>query len=119
MGSMNKGFKIMNIKKVISLVVLVFGFVSVGMSYYIDSKLTEGRSEVESAQKKVNTGKALFSITPETERVGTGLFKGAQSQINEGKQTIEHYQKVADLLMNVGITLVILGGLGFVFSSRK
>lgn len=99
----------MNSKRILGLVVLIVGVILLFVSHYIEGRVAEGQEQVKGAQKKVNQGNSLFSLSPATKDAGQQLTKGAQKKIDAGKQQISHYADIADQLQVGGILLVIVG----------
>ena len=97
------------------IVVAVIGIILLIFSNYIDSQVAAGRQKIKGAQQEVDQGKALFSLTPETKKVGDGMANDAQKKIDAGKAKVRHYSSVADHVQIIGVILIVVGGIGFVY----
>ncbi len=109
----------MNVKKIIAIVVVVVGIVMVGGSMYINNQVEQGKMQVSSAERKVNRGKAIFSLSPATEGIGDQMAKSADRKISNAKGEISYYANMAQNLLIGGIVLIILGALLYVFALRS
>jgi hypothetical protein len=85
----------MNLKQLIGVFIILIGCGLFGVSSYITAQVDEGKVEVSSAQRKVDQGKQLFSLSPYTKPVGKGLTDAAQNKINIGKEDIARYEAMA------------------------
>ncbi len=108
----------MDIKRIASIVLIVVGAGMMYMAHYIRVEVNEGKGQVSSAQKKVDTANSLFSQNQTTKKIGQGLTSPIQKRINEGKGQISDYEKLATVLNVAGIIFVI-GGAGALFLQRK
>ncbi len=108
----------MNSKRIIGIVLIVIGVVMFIFSNTISNQVAEGRGKISSAQKKVDTGNTLFSLTPESQQVGKMLTDSAQEKIDEGSVKADYYESMASSLKIGGIVAFIIG-VGFVFLGRK
>jgi hypothetical protein len=106
------------IKKIIGIIVFVAGVALLCTSYYIKDQVEEGKGQIKSAQKKVNTANKLFSLTPETKQLGQGATNSAQKQIDAGKQQVGYYEDLAGKLQIGGIVLMVVG-VGIIFIGGK
>jgi hypothetical protein len=109
----------MNVKKISSLVVVVLGVGMLWGSYYINAQVASGQMQVDSAERKINQSKSLFSLNPVAKEIGEGMTKSADRKINEAKDEISYYSNVARNLQIGGIVALIVGVLGFVFLGRS
>jgi hypothetical protein len=105
-------------KKILGIIVVILGLVLLGVSFYITSQTKQGQKEVSQAQKKVEKGKSLFSVTPVTKEIGKGLGQIAQSKINKALEKIKKYNNIAFWFMVGGIILIVVG-LGIIFINRR
>lgn len=105
-------------KRAIGILVILVGVVLMVFSGYIAERVGEGRQQVESAQKKVDMGNRLFSVTPESKRAGKYIMNPFQKRIDEGKQEVGEYADLAYKLRVGGIILLVLGVVLFLIRKR-
>jgi hypothetical protein len=108
----------MHFKRIVGIVVLVIGVVLVGFSIYIKTQVAEGKEEVSRAQRRVDQGNSLFSLTPVTKGIGKGISGSAQEKINEGVRKIGEYSSLASGL-EIGGIILILAGLGIILVAKR
>jgi len=108
----------MRIKAIVPIL-CVLGALFIGASLYIQNEVLKGEKQIESAQEKVDTGNALFSLSPATKGAGKELSSSAQKKIDEGKLTAQEYSRIAHWLLTGGVVFVILGALLFFLPKRK
>ena len=108
----------MNSKRTIGIVFAVAGVVMLVFSNYIANQVEIGRGKIDRAQRQVDTGNSLFSLTPVTKQVGQGITGSAQKRINAGEEEVSEYAQLSRQLQIGGVVLLILG-IGVVFLSRK
>lgn len=104
----------MSTKRILGIIAIVGGVVLLGFSSYIKSQVGEGREKVASAQKKIDQGEGLFSLTPATKSIGKSFTGGARKKIASAEETIAYYQDLADKLQIGGFALIVLGGVVWV-----
>lgn len=110
----------MNGKQILGGIIFVGGLGLLYMAHYINVQVAEGNLQILSGERKVNQMNSLFNATPYTKDVGQGLTSGAQKQIDEGKNTIEYYTKVANRCQFGGIAALVVGaGMMFYFRKKK
>lgn len=110
----------MNFKRIFGIIIALVGIASLGASYYITTQVEAGKQEIESAQKKVDTGSGLFSLNPITKEIGKGLTDSAQEKINAGKEQVREYEMLAGKLQVGGIALIIVGtGIAIICRKKK
>lgn len=109
----------MNIRRVLGIIILLAGIGGVGTSLYIKKEVASGKVQIADGQRKVDTGKAIFGLSPATKPVGEGLTAGAQSQINQGRHDIAYYEKLSNMLMIGGVICVLLGGVVTFYPSKS
>lgn len=109
----------MKSKKMFGIVLLIVGIVMLGASFYIKGQVGVGRIQISNAQRNVDSGTSIFSMTPATNQVGKGLFGGAQGRIDAGTQQADYYDQMAGWLQIGGVLCIIVGGALIFFSSRK
>jgi hypothetical protein len=98
-----------NAKKILGLIAIVGGVVLIGISSYIKNQVGEGQEKVAEAQKKIDQGQGLFGLSPVTKQIGQGAINKGQAKIASAKETIAHYQEVAEQLQIGGIALIVIG----------
>ena len=106
-------------KKTYGIIAVILGVICIGLSSYIKSQVEAGQEEISSAQRKVDRGNSLFSLTPLTKGIGKGVTSGAQDQINEGILKIEQYNNLAGYLQIGGIILVLGGAAVAIFMKKN
>ena len=109
----------LNSKQIGAIVVLVVGVGMLVTSHYIRGEVAQGKKEISSAQRKVDAGKSIFSLSPATKEAGKGITGAAQKKINAGKKDAAHYENVASGLKVVGVIVVLLGLAGLFFFRRE
>ncbi|MBS0625180.1 MAG: hypothetical protein JSS32_03945 [Verrucomicrobia bacterium] len=109
----------MNSKQITGIVLVLAGVAMLLTSQYIKSQVLEGKQQISSAQKKVDTANQLFSVNPVSKEVGKGLTGGAQRKIDEGRGEVAHYEQVAQVLNIGGIGAIIVGGVIFLLGRKK
>ena len=110
----------MNFKRVLGIVICLCGLALIGVSIYIKGQVAEGQQEIEAGQRKIDQTKTLFSIVPQTKKLGDTLTASGQRRINAGQQQVEEYTALANKLQISGIVLAIVGaGIAIICRSRK
>lgn len=95
--------------KKLGIVISIIGIICLGFSFYIKHRVDEGKQQIVSAQKKVDQGTSVFSLTPVTKEIGDGLSSPFQEKIDQGKQDVETYETLSNWLLGGGLILVIIG----------
>lgn len=111
----------MNGKKIVGSVALILGAGMYLMSSYISEQVSEGQGQINSAQKKVDTGNKIFSQSGYTKGIGKAVTGSVQKQIDEGQTEVDKYSQIASGL-HVGGILVFIVGIGLLaysFSRKK
>lgn len=111
--------KPMNFKKILGISLFVGGIVLVIISHYIAGRVAEGRQEIGSAQKKVDSAKELFSFAPPAKPLGEGLTGSAQKKIDAGSKEADEYERLSMQLRVGGYILAAAGIIVFAFSLRR
>lgn len=106
-------------KRIFGIILFIAGVAMIGASMYIKTQVLEGREQISSAQKKVDTGKGLFSMTPYTKDVGDALGKSAQKKIEAGTAEADKYEKIAGWLQIGGIVFMIGGAFMIIIGRKK
>ena len=109
----------MKLKVTISVIFIVIGIVLIGCSIFVKSKVSQGQTQIETAQKSIDTGNTLFSLTPATKNLGKGMTGGAQKKIDAGKEQVAFYAGVANLAQIGGIILVAVGAGALLIRAKK
>jgi hypothetical protein len=106
-------------KRIVGIIIILCGFGLIGLSMYITEEVQKGKVQVSEAQRKVDRGTGLFSLSPITEEIGKGITGDAQSKINEGIRMIGEYEDVARWSMIGGIACLVLGTGVVIFGGRR
>ncbi len=106
-------------KKFLGIILLIIGIIMIVVSIYIKTELGKGREKVGSAKEKVEMGKSIFSLTPQTKELGKGLTQGVEKKIAEGEEEIAKYAKMANLALYGGAILVVIGAVMLFLPSKK
>ncbi len=109
----------MNRKRICGIVVFICGLALIGGANYIETQVNQGRSQINSAQKSVDRGNSLFSLSPATKGVGQAITGGAQKKIDEGRREVAQYSQLASSLQIGGIILLVVGAGIVLFSWKK
>lgn len=109
----------MNWKRILGIIVVVLGIACIFFSNYITDQVNEGKGQIKSAQKKVDTGTGILSLSPYTKDVGEKLSDSAQKKIDEGKAQVTYYEGIAGQLQVGGIVLIIAGAVLIIIGRRK
>ncbi|MFS8563292.1 MAG: hypothetical protein LVR00_02750 [Rhabdochlamydiaceae bacterium] len=109
----------MNIRKIAGIGLIVVGVLCVGVSYYIKQEVAEGKQKIASAEKQVNTGENLFSLSPVTKEMSKGLTDSAHNKINAGKEQVSRYSTIAKELQVGGFALLVVGCAIFLLKNKK
>jgi hypothetical protein len=104
--------------KKIALVLFLVALASFGASMYITKKVEEGKMQIHHAQKRVDQGSSLFSLTPLSKDVGDTLADPMQKKIDEGNLEVEKYEGIARLVTIGGIVCILLS-VGALILSKK
>lgn len=89
-----------------------------GFSYYIQNQIDQGWSQIDAAEKKLNQAEGIFSLSPATKQLGSGIKSAGKKKIASAEEEIAYYQKIADLLKVGGYVFAALG-IGCFFIRRK
>ncbi len=108
----------MNGKQIIGIVAFGVGVALLFMAHYINVQVAEGNTKIFNAQKKVDQGNSLFSLSPYSKSFGQGMTSGAQKKINAGKNQVAYYTIVAERCQLGGIGLMIVG-VGMIYFCRN
>jgi len=100
------------------IITMLVGIVAICFSLYIKSEVAEGKRQIASGQRKVDSSKQLFGLVPEGKGVGEVLTESGQRKIDQGKRDVATYEKISHWLMGVGI-IVGVGGLLIMFIPSK
>lgn len=109
----------MNFKKIISLALVLIGALMIGGSLYIKNEVAKGRIELLDAEKTLDAGKALFSLTPVTKALGHKLTESADRKVDDAHIEVAYYANLAENLMIGGVISIAFGLLLFVFYARR
>lgn len=106
-------------KRITGIILIIIGIALYLVSNYINEQVAEGRVKISSAQKEVDVGSKLFSMSPYTEGAGTFAKGHAQKKINEGEQTANQYERTAKWLFSLGIISGLIGIFLVIWSFKK
>jgi hypothetical protein len=109
----------MKVQRILGILLVVAGIVLLGVSNYIKKQVAEGRIEIAAGQKKVDSARSVFSLSPATEPVGKMITSGGQKRIDEGTATANYYERMAGNLQIGGIIAMVAGALLFILSYRR
>ena len=105
--------------RIIAILLMLAGGGMLGGSVYIHNQVLQGRAQIAAAQKKVNTGKSLFSVDPTAKKVGNQLFKPIDKKLAEARGEATYYERLASQLQMGGIILLVIGAGMFLFGKRR
>lgn len=108
----------MSWKRIVGIIFILGGIALLLISKYITEQVEDGKKQISSAQKKVDQGSTLFSLSPYTKGVGEELTGSAQKKIDAGKQEVAYYEAVAGQLKVGGIACLVVGGILFIFGRK-
>lgn len=103
----------------LGIVVLAAGIGLLGFSFYIKQQVAQGEEQISTAQRRVNQGNTLFSLTPATKEIGNRMTSSAQRKINEGILEVGKYKDLAGWFQVGGIVCIILGAGILVLDKKK
>ena len=109
----------MNPKKIFGIAVAVVGAIMLFFSNEISNRVAAGRAQISSGQRSVDTANKLFSVNPNTEKVGKFFTSPAQQRINEGTAEANMYESMAGKIKIGGIILLIAGAAIFILLGKK
>ena len=105
--------------RVVAIILIICGAALIGFSMYVTKEVEHGKSQVSSAQGKVDKGSGLFSGNPVAQEIGKGVTQGAQKKIDEGQAQINFYEGVASVTMIGGIACIVIGVGAYLFGGKK
>ena len=106
-------------KRILGIVLFFIGILMFLFANYIDKEVSEGKHKISTAQKQVDTGDSLLSLSPYTEDIGKTAKGGAQKKIDAGQAEVDKYETIA-LWLHIGGILIGITGIGtFALSYRK
>lgn len=108
----------MSKRRIFGIVIGLIGVVAILASMYIKQQVEEGKGKVGKAQKKIEQGKTLFSLSPATKGVGQGISGAAEKKIGEANEQIAYYARLSSQLEIGGIIFLVIGG-GMVLMGGK
>lgn len=106
-------------RRVFGFLVALCGVALIIFSIYVKNQVASGEEQIASAQKKVNQGSSLFSMSPYTKEVGKEITGSAQKKINAGKEQVGYYTQMASWAQMGGIALLVLGAVIIFFPRSK
>jgi hypothetical protein len=105
-------------KRNFGILSIILGILLIVGSFYIKSRVEEGRKQISQAESKISQGKQLFSLNPITKEVGKEMAASAEIKISDATQKANRYETIALLCQIGGVLFVIVGG-GLIFLGRK
>ena len=105
-------------KRILGIIIALLGVSLLLSSFYIKSQVSSGRKEISDAEKKLSTGKKLFSLNPITKEAGKALTAPIDKKIEAGSAKADRYEAIA-LWFQIGGGIFIVIGAGLIFISRK
>lgn len=109
----------MKLRKILGIGALILGLICIGLSSYITHSVEEGKAKISHAEKQVNTGSSLLSLTPATKELSKGLTDSAHKKIDAGKEEVGKYERIARELTIGGIALLVLGSVSLLMMYKK
>jgi hypothetical protein len=103
-------------KRVVGTIILAVGVIAYVLGMYIEGEVGAGKKKIAKAESSVNAGKELSSLSPVTKEIEDLASSGVEKKIDEGKQDVATYTKVAEILHMGGIVFFIGGALLIVMS---
>jgi hypothetical protein len=108
----------MDAKRIFAIALIVVGAIMLFFSHYIAERVAEGRLQIASGQRQVNTLDSAFSHSEYTKPVGGFITGGAQRKIDAGRADADQYESMAHKLQFGGVVLIIIGA-GMLFIGRR
>ncbi|MBI5346909.1 MAG: hypothetical protein HZB76_07200 [Chlamydiae bacterium] len=105
-------------KRIFGIIIALLGIALLLTSFYIKSRIEEGKKQIAEAESKVNQGITLFSLNPITKEASKGFKESAQQKIDAAIEMVTYYETVV-LWSQVGGALFVILGAGIVFMGRK
>ncbi|MFI5334626.1 MAG: hypothetical protein ACHQT8_05625 [Chlamydiales bacterium] len=106
-------------KRTMGALVFIIGLLMLGGSFYIKSQVLAGREQISSAQKNVDNGKSLFSLSPYTKDAGDLMAGSVQKKIDAGTAEANRYEQIACWLKIGGIVFMVAGAGIFLLGRKK
>ncbi len=103
-------------KRVLGTAILIIGVIAYLLGMYIEKEVGTGKKKIAKAESTINTGKEITALNPYSKEIGDLASAGAEKKINEGKEDVATYTKVAEILHMSGILFFIGGALLIVIS---
>lgn len=106
----------MKLLRILGLLILAAGIGCLFFASYITEQVNAGKAQINQGEQAVSKGNQLFSFNPVAQQVGKSVTNPIQKKINEGKETIAHYEHMAEMFYTGGIIGIIVGGALFLFT---
>lgn len=106
-------------KRIFGIILVLAGIALIFTANYISNQVEAGKEQISSAQKKVDQGNSLFSMSPYTKDVGQQITGSAQNKIDAGKLQVIQYETLAGKLKIGGIALIVVGVLFIILGRKK
>ena len=111
----------MNIKRISGITIAVIGICAYLFGSYIEAQVNDGKGQISSGQKKVDTIRDVGGLSPYTQDLGDSVASSGQKKIDEGQKLVDKYEELAEELHLGGVLLFLIGaGLtGWSFVQKK
>ncbi len=105
-------------KRNLGIIMVVLGVVLILSSFYIKSRIIEGKKHIAEAEGKIQQGSKIFSLNPITKDVSKKLIEEVQKKIDELTKKVNFYNNLVLGFQIVG-GIFIISGLVLIFIGRK
>ena len=96
-------------KRITGFVLMVLGICCFIFGSIVASRVKQGESQIQSAQKGVNTVKKATKINPYAHEIGTLATAPAQKKIDAGKMKASQFKVLSFWFRLGGIILFVIG----------
>ena len=105
-------------KRILGFIIIILGIALILSSFYIKSRVGEGRKQIAEAESQIQTGNKLFSLNPITKEIGKGITSSVQNKIDEAIKKANKYYDLAIWFQIRGAVFIVIGA-GIIFLGRK
>ncbi len=109
----------MNLRRVLGILMIVGGIVLILTSNYISERVLEGKAQIASGQRKVDTADSVFGMSRATKPVGKAFTGSGQRRIDAGQREVDRYEQLAGQFRMGGYALIIVGLIVTLVPRRK
>lgn len=106
----------MFVRRIVSILLLIIGITAFLFGSYISDQVLQGQNKIDNTQNSVNQVRKFTRIIPYTKTIGKIATARIQQRIEEGKETVSQYQKMAYWLHIGGGISFLLGAILLIFS---